>query len=277
VSPSPGPLILNPAAAVDLRIPGLPRPLQLYVHGAQDRFVSRRIREEGIWEPFETSLVLRLLRPGDVCVDVGANVGYFSVLAASVVGAQGAVFAFEPEPANYHLLRANAELNGLDHCITAVEAALSDAAGEGQLFLSADNLGDHQVYAGYEQRSSVPIALLHGSQYLAGRLQRLDLLKVDTQGAEFQVMAGLLPLLQSLAQPPRIIIELTPHSLRQAGASGRALIELLATLGQPMWIIDHIEGRFAASSAEELALWCDNWDTVAEARGFMNIMVGASG
>jgi FkbM family methyltransferase len=264
---------LDPASAVDLRIPGLPRPLRLYVHGERDQFVSRRIREEGVWEPFETSLVLGLLRPGDVFVDVGANIGYFSVLAASVVGAQGAVFAFEPDPDNYRLLCANAELNGMERCITAVAAALSDVAGEGQLFLSADNLGDHQVYAGDEIRSSLPIALFHGSDYLAERLQRLDLLKVDTQGAEFQVMSGLLPLLTALPQPPRIIIELTPHSLRQAGASGRALLELLATLGQPMWIIDHIEGRIAASSAAELALWCDNWDAVAEARGFMNILL----
>jgi len=267
---------MNPAAAIDLRIPALSRPLQLYVHGEQDRFVSRRLREHGIWEPYETSLVLTLLRPGDVFIDVGANVGYFSVVAASVVGAQGAVFAFEPDPDNCRLLRANAKLNELDDRITVVEAALSDAAGPGELFLSADNLGDHQVYAGNESRSSVPIALLDGGKYLAGRLQRIDLLKVDTQGSEYQVMAGLAPLLTGLARPPRIIIELTPHSLRQAGASGRALIELLATLGQPMWIIDHIEGRLAASSAEELALWCDNWDAVAEDRGFMNILVGAS-
>ncbi len=261
-------------APIALRIPDLSRPLQLYVHGERDRFVSQRLREVGIWEPFETSLVLRLLRPGAVFVDVGANIGYFSVLAASVVGAQGTVFAFEPDPENFRLLRANAELNGLEHCITAVEAALAEAPGEGRLFLSADNLGDHQVYAGDAPRSSVPIALLHGGQYLAEHLQRLDLLKVDTQGAEFQVMTGLLPLLQALQQPPRIIIELTPHSLRAAGSSGRALLELLATLGQPLWIIDHIEGRLALSSAEELAMWCDNWDKVADARGFMNILVG---
>lgn len=268
---------MNSTTPVTLRIPDLPRPLQLYVHGEQDRHVSLCIREDGVWEPFETSLMLSLLRPGDVFIDVGANIGYFSVLAASVVGAQGAVFAFEPEPDNYRLLQANAELNRLEHCITAVEAALSDVAGEGQLFLSEDNLGDHQVYAGDDQRSSLPIALCNGSQYFEGRLQRLDLLKVDTQGSEFQVIAGLMPLLESLDQKPRIIIELTPHSLRLAGASGRALIELLATLGQPFWIIDHIEHRLAASSAEELALWCDNWDAVAEARGFMNIMVGAKG
>ena len=274
MAPAPDVTSQHAAPAVPLRIPNLAHPLQLYVHGEQDRIVSQRLREDGIWEPFETSLVLRLLRPGDVFVDVGANIGYFSVLAASVVGAQGAVFAFEPDPDNFRLLHANAELNGLGNCITAVEAALADTGGEGRLFLSADNLGDHQVYAGDASRSTVTIALLNGSRYLAGRLQRLDLLKVDTQGAEFQVMAGLLPLLQSLAQPPRIIVELTPHSLRAAGSSGRSLLELLATLGQPMWIIDHIEGRIAASSADELAQWCDNWDKVAEARGFMNILVG---
>ena len=264
---------MNPDTAVALRIPGLARPLQLYLHGEQDRYVSRCIREHGIWERYETSLVLNLLQPGDVFVDVGANIGYFSVLAASRVGAGGSVIAFEPDPENYRLLCANAELNGLAHSITAVNAALSDTAGEGQLYLSSDNLGDHQTYAGDEQRRSLPIALYHGGEYLR-ELQRLDLLKVDTQGAEFHVMSGLLPLLAALPRPPRIMIELTPHSLRLAGASGRALIELLATLGQPMWIIDHIEGRLGASSAEELALWCDNWDAVAEARGFMNILVG---
>jgi FkbM family methyltransferase len=252
----------------------MPQALQLYVHGEQDQCISRRLRDEGIWEPFETSLLLRWLRPGDVFVDVGANIGYFSLLAASAIGPDGAVFAFEPDPENHRLLLANAALNGLAGRITAVEAALSDAAGDGQLYLSDDNLGDHQLYASDEQRSSVPIRLCHGSEYLAGRLARIDVLKVDTQGSEFQVMAGLMPLLRQLPHCPRIMIELTPHALRQAGASGRALLELLDTLGQRMWIIDHIEGRVAQSSAQELAVWCDNWDAVPEARGFMNILVG---
>lgn len=246
----------------------------MYVHGERDQYVSRRIQEEGVWEPYESSLILGLLRPGDVFLDVGANIGYFSLLAASVVGSRGTVFAFEPDPDNYRLLKANIELNGMVHCIKAVEAALGDSSGEARLYLSENNLGDHQVYAGEGRRSSVSIARHHGSEYLEGRLQRLDLVKVDTQGSEFQVIAGLMPLLQDLNSKPRLVIELTPHSLRQAGASGRALIELLATLGLPMWIIDHIEGQLAATNAEDLAQWCDNWDAVAESRGFMNILVG---
>ena len=262
------------APPIPLQIPDLPAPLQLYVHGEQDKYVSRRIREEGIWEPYETSLVLSLLRAGDVFVDVGANIGYFTVLAASVVGEGGAVFAFEPDPDNFRLLQANTGLNGLHGRVIAVEAGLAADAGDGRLFLSEDNLGDHQIYATEDGRSSLAISLYNGSQYLAGKLARLDLLKVDTQGSEYQVMAGLLPLLQRLEKNPRIIIELTPLSLRQAGASGRALIELLATLGQPLWIIDHIEHRLVASNAQELSQWCDDVDAVAGDPGFMNILVG---
>lgn len=265
---------MNHTTSVSLQVPGLETQLQLYVYSEQDQFVSRRLREDGMWEPYETSLVLSFLRRGDVFIDVGANIGYFSVIAASVVGAEGAVVAFEPDPDNCQLLRDSNALNALDCDITIVEGGLADVASDGQLYRSEDNLGDHQIYLSDEARCSVPITLYHGSDFLRQHVARIDLLKVDTQGSEYQVMVGLLPLLQSLPQIPRIIIELTPYSLRRAGASGRALIELLATLEEPLWIIDHIEHRLVASTAEELALWCDNVDGVDGDQGFMNILVG---
>ncbi len=259
--------------AVALEVPGLQRPLQMYLHGPRDLHVSKRIREQGIWEPYESALVLQLLGPGDVFVDVGANIGYFSLLAAAAVGEAGAVHAFEPDPENFALLQASASLNGLAGIVRARRAALSDRDGQARLFLSEDNLGDHQVFAAGEGRRSLPISLLRGDDALRREVRRIDLLKVDTQGAEYAVMAGLMPLLQELREPPRILIELTPLSLRQAGSSGRALIELLARLALPFWIVDHIEHRLAASSAGELADWCDAVDAVPGDAGFMNILV----
>jgi FkbM family methyltransferase len=257
-----------------LRIPGLHLPLRLHVHGEADRFVSRRIREEGIWEPYETSLVLAALQPGDVFVDVGANIGYFPVIAADRVGPRGRVLAFEPDPENYRLLNENLELNDCRKVVTAFEAGLADRNAAGQLFLSEDNAGDHRIFAAGGARRKLPVKLYNGSDFLRHRLQRLDLLKVDVQGAEYAVMAGLLPLLRELPRLPRIILELTPLSLHQAGSSGRALLELLATLGQPGWIIDHIEHRLVACSCGELARWCDDVDAVAGDAGFMNILLG---
>jgi len=264
------------SSPVTLRIPNLSVPLQMHIHGEQDQFVSRRIREDGIWEPYETSLLLSMLRPGDVFVDVGANIGYFSILAASVIGEGGAVFAFEPDPDNFSLLRRNIDLNGQQASIVAVQAALAADAGTGELFLSEDNLGDHQIYATGDDRRSLPITLVNGSDYLGHRLSRMDLLKIDTQGSEYQVIAGLLPLLVALPTPPRILIELTPLSLRQARASGRALVELLGELQLPLWIVDHVEHRLVESDVGELAQWCDDVDAVPGDMGFMNILVGCA-
>lgn len=262
------------ADCVSLQVPGIDAEISAYVHGVQDRFVSRRLREEGIWEPYESELLLQMLAPGQVFVDVGANIGYFSLLAAHCVGDAGAVYAFEPDQRNHELLLRSARANGYEHIIHAERAGLSEQAGEATLYLSEDNLGDHQIFATGQERASAPIRLLEGGRFLAPRVQRLDLVKIDTQGSEFGVVKGLMPLLQDLAQPPRIIIELTPLSLRQCGSSGRALIALLAELRQAMWIIDHVEHRLVATDPAELAQWCDDVDAVADDAGFMNILIG---
>ncbi len=259
---------------VTLRIPGLEPAPRLYLHDQVDDLVSRRIREERIWEPYETELLLQLLPTGGVFVDVGANIGYFSVLAGLRAGPGGAVFAVEPDPANHALLLANLALNGLAGLALAERAALSDAESQGRLYLSADNLGDHQVYPGDGERPSVPVRMLQGSEWLGALTRHLDLLKVDTQGSEYTVIAGLMPLLRGLDRPANLLIELTPYSLRLAGASGRQLIELLAGLAQAFWIVDHLEHRLVRSSATELARWCDDVDAVPGDRGFMNILVG---
>ena len=260
---------------VPLAIPGVDHSLRLYLHGVRDAVISPRIRAEGIWEPFETALLLTLLRPGDVFVDAGANIGYFTVLAAARVGAAGQVFAFEPDPDNCRLLRDSVRCNGLDTTVTVVEAGLAAEDRSGMLYLSGDNLGDHQTYATAECRVARPIRLVHGANWLARHTARVDVLKVDTQGAEYEVIRGLMPLLRTQATPPHIILELTPYSLAEAGASGRALIELLAQFDQPMAIIDHIEHRLAPCSAEALAQWCDNVAATPGDRGFMNILVGS--
>ncbi|MEM9254679.1 MAG: FkbM family methyltransferase [Pseudomonadota bacterium] len=259
---------------VPLRVPDLERSLKLYVHGEEDRFVSAQLRREGLWEPYETSLLCQLLQPGDVFVDAGANIGYFSLIGAQRVGVAGAVFAFEPDPGHCRLIRASAALNRLAERITVVEAGLAERDGQGQLYLSAENLGDHQIFTTAEERPCIPISLCSGADYLRPRVTRMDLLKVDTQGSEWQVMAGLLPLLKELPYPPRVILELTPFSLREAGSSGRQLVRLLSGISQDIAIIDHIEHRVVAVTPEALSTWCDNVDATANDRGFMNILVG---
>lgn len=247
----------------------------MVVHAQTDLHVSRQIREQGVWEPYESQLVYQLLQPGQCFVDVGANIGYFTLLAAQKVGRQGQVFAFEPEPRNYRLLCENVMLNALQQQVIAVEAGLSDQERSACLHLHPDNLGDHQLHAAAElERELVEVFLYNGSDYLSRFISRIDMLKVDTQGSEYQVIEGLMPLLQASHPGLKIIIELTPFSLRAAGSRGAALISLLETLQLPMAIIDHIEHRLAPCDAFALRDWCDNVDSSPQDEGFINILVG---
>ena len=102
----------------------------------------------------------------------------------------------------------------------------------------------------------------------------MNLVKIDTQGAEFQVVQGLMPLLLASGSSLRMIVELTPYSLRAAGSSGAALLSLLEQLELPFAIIDHIEHQLVPSTAAELRQWCDNVDACPQDQGFMNIFLG---
>ena len=84
----------------------------------------------------------------------------------------------------------------------------------------------------------------------------------------------MLPLLAASGERLRLLLELTPLSLRSAGSSGAALIDTLAGLALPFHIVDHIEHRLVATDAEALATWCNNVDSVPGDAGFMNILLG---
>ena len=235
--------------------------------------ISHRLRAERIWEPFETELLRCSLFPGSVFLDVGANLGYFTVLAAAWVGEAGRVYAFEPEPRNFSLLQSNLALNGYAQRVTTCQAALTDVDGTGQLRLHADNLGDHQL-GGAATADSVEVRLLNGANWFADRESRLDVVKIDVQGAEHAVILGLLPLLAASGAKLRILVELTPRSLRNSGTTGAALIETLDALGLPFHIVDHLEHRLAPTTAAELQTWCNNLDAYPDDEGFMNIFLG---
>ena len=117
---------------------------ELLLH-AGDEVMTPIIQATGRWEEDEVRWMRGLLRPGQTVVDCGANVGYFSVLAAAAVGSEGHVVAFEPERANLRLLRHNLWRNGADN-VRVVPAAAADRRGAMALRWNASNRGDHQVH-----------------------------------------------------------------------------------------------------------------------------------
>jgi FkbM family methyltransferase len=188
---------------------------------------SLRLSVARVLEPGETHYFQSTLRPGDVAIDVGANIGYYTLLFAKCVGAAGHVHSFEPDPTNFRLLSRNVTHNGyrnvtLHHC--AVWSELSEL----RLYLSDDNRGDHRSYASEEARESIAIEAVRLDDALAA-IPRVDLIKMDIQGAEFHALRGMQALLERNPDV-RLAMEFWPGGLARAGGSAQALLDLLTDM-----------------------------------------------
>lgn len=255
-----------------LHIAGLDRPLRMRVHALTDVHVSAAIARAGIWEPQETRFLLETLRPGDVFVDVGANIGYFSLLASRRVGPTGAVLAFEPEAANYALLEANRQLNACDN-IRGFQVALGEENASGTLYLNELNRGDHSLYPARQGRSGQDISIVNGSRLIAATHPRVNFIKIDTQGAECDVLRGLRDLIAASAADLIMIIEFSPMHLANAGSSGRDLLDLLADYPWRMYLMDAAADGLLPVTAQQVRSLNDLTEQDPDAEGFFNLIV----
>jgi FkbM family methyltransferase len=172
-----------------------------------------------------TEFVKSFLRPGMTFVDVGANVGYFTLLAASV-GTR--VIAYEPTPAVVTRLRENIELNAFD-AVTVVNAAVTDRQGTIGFHESPDDPEANSIFG--KGGDLIEVSAVTLDEDLAGRgIQKVDLLKVDVEGAELSVLVGAAKVLSSAARPT-IILELNPATLRDADSDSAAIIGWLHASG----------------------------------------------
>lgn len=252
--------------------------LSMYVHASGDQYVSQSIADKGEWEIYETQLIKGFLSDGASFVDVGANIGYYSVVASQIVGAHGSVVSFEPEMKNFQLLSKNSQLNESTN-IHAVNAGLAIEDRESEIYLSTDNWGDHQIYDGGDGRTSSPIKLVNGDRYLAAISHEqqpfiIDVLKIDTQGAEFKVLKGLEATIRQSLPGIKIVIEFWPYGLRQAGDHAHKVLDILLSLQLPIAIIDHIDHRLIPCQESDLRPWIDELDKDSTNQGFMNLLVG---
>ncbi len=195
---------------------------------SQDSTITPFLIGAGLWEGEETALALALLEAGETVVDVGANVGYYTIILSRKVGPGGKVYAFEPEPTNFDLLMKGVSANGLTN-VTAEQLALSDSRGSLRLYLASENKGDHRIAPAAESRESIEIEAIPLDEYLPPGTP-VNLIKVDTQGAEGVILAGMR---RVLADNPDIGlgIEFWPEGLQQVGGSAKKVLAHLTELG----------------------------------------------
>jgi FkbM family methyltransferase len=211
---------------------------------------SLLLATNGVYEPFETDLLQKQVRPGDVVVDVGANIGYYTLLFARCVGPQGRVYAFEPDPTNFDLLQRNIQRNGYTN-VTLVRKAVAAQSGTLRLYLCEDNKGDHRTYDSHDGRPSVEIEAVSLDDYFAGYRGAIALIKMDIQGAEEGALRGMGRVLRD-NPGVRIATELWPIGLQRSGTSAPAFLEYLRGQGFQLYHIDEAGGTLAPADVPHL-------------------------
>lgn len=166
------------------------------------------ISEYGQWEPEESALVRSWLKPGMTMIDVGAHVGYYTILAAQCVARSGRVLAIEPDPDNYELLLHNVSSRGLRN-VGVLHAAALDTTGPVTLRRSGDNSGDHRVQS--ISNDTEPAVSGFALDDLLPDSFPLHVVKVDTQGADHRVVEGLVRTLRRCR--PRLVVEFWPPGI----------------------------------------------------------------
>ncbi len=184
------------------------------------------------YEPETTRLVLSALEMGQTFVDVGAHVGYYTLLAARAVGSTGRVYAFEPAPDNLSLLSRNIQVNGCDGNVTLVPKAVSDKSGHRPLFLSEEDSGTNSIFPSPLVRTaSVDVETTTLDAYFEQEgWPPIHLMKMDIEGGEKAALEGMGGL--SRRNPSlKLILEFGPSNLAAGAISPDDLFQSLRGLG----------------------------------------------
>lgn len=220
-----------------------------------DRWATRQVWERGDYD--DDSLPIH---PADIVVDIGAHIGAFSVWAAKRAP-QGRVYAFEPNRENYDLLVENVRLNGLTN-VETFHAAVSDREGEAVLFHSKYSSVSHSFFESGDRDCATVRSISLAGIMESNRLDRVDYLKVDAEGAEYLILLNAPP--ETLKKVNRIFIEF--HDSLDHGYNCRELQKHLADNGFDAAVdvrslfgmffrIGYIKAARTPPDKEKAALW----------------------
>lgn len=201
--------------------------------GSTADLLQRNVYLHGVWEPHITSWVQTHVRPGDVVVDIGANVGYFSLLSAALVGPGGKVLAFEPVPSIVQQLERNLELNEAAGIVRIHPVIAADAPGEAEIFRGdPGNLGLSATTGGQGRSSEGRVRCVRAADEIEEELwSRIRLVKVDTEGDDLRALRGLRPVLDAMGENAAAVVEVTPSELRERGQTPEELVDEMAAAG----------------------------------------------
>lgn len=194
------------------------------------------LSNNGIFEEQEVAVVKEQVKSGDTVLDIGANIGYYTLIFAKLVGKQGKVFAFEPEPDNFALLQKNIEINGYSN-IVLIPKAVSDKNEIIKLYLCEKNKGMHRAYNSIFCNKYIEIESIRIDDYFQQNNQTIDFIKMDIEGYEYTALQGMLNILRN-NKNIKILTEFSPAASLENGIDLTLYVQLLTELGFTIYAIE---------------------------------------
>lgn len=191
----------------------------------QRAFLTAYTNYKSLIEARHADQLKSYVQADSVVIDVGANIGFFTLKFAHWVSGRGSVIAIEPEPVNVVRLRSSLARVGLESVVTLIEAAATDRPGQARLVLDASHPANHHL--GPEGIAVEAVSL--DDVLEASGLPIVSLIKIDVQGAEMLVLRGAQRTLDRCE--PALYVEVFDEGLRAQGSSAEELLEFLSSLG----------------------------------------------
>jgi len=202
---------------------------------SESSIIDKAIIDRGVWEETSTNLIRNLIKPGDVVLDVGANMGYYTSLIAKLVGPNGHVHAFEPTEHFGQALKRNVEENGFKN-ISIHDYGLSDRETELEIYVNNSTASLHMdPSVGGTFSEAVHLFPLDGIAPKLG-LGRLDFIKIDVDGHEPQFLRGAEETLMRFR--PRILLEVNHTDYLAAGVTAWDFYDYVKGLGARIRNVD---------------------------------------
>ena len=212
---------------------------------------SLRLSVKKEFEPQTTDLIQKNIFSGNIVVDIGANIGFFTLIMANGVKKEGKVFSFEPELENYKLLSKNVKENNLQNIILE-NKAVGNKNGSAEMYLASkeNNIYSQSMHRIFSSKivsqNSTPITIkiikLDDFFEKLDLIKKINLIKIDVEGAEFDVLKGMNKILDS-NKDLKIIMEFSLENLQDFGSKPDEVVDFLLKKNFKLWKINENEKK----------------------------------
>ena len=190
-----------------------------------------------IYEPNQTEIVKKYVHEGDIVVDIGAHVGYYTLLMAQLVGKNGKVYSFEPDPVNFQLLKKSVEINGFEN-VVLIQKAVSNITDKVKLFLGDNDSAINRIYDAKlgDAKESIDVESIRIDEYFKENDELVNFIKIDSEGSEIKIINGMKQFL-SRNQELVMMTEFFPFLIKKSGDEPNQYLKSLEKFGFSLYNI----------------------------------------